>query len=407
MEKYHQLYRSNPAYFVLNEANAWISHATNSERIQESVTSAYVQGELKLLQNRLALIGGVRFERTADDGLGLQRDRDAIYRHDAAGNVIRGPNNQPVLVTTDPVAQAKLQYLERGARASVAYHDYYPSLNAVWNVRDDFIVRLGYARTMGRPNFGNIIPNLDIDENEAASPGQPGGAVRMRNPALKPWTADNYDLTFEYYFKSTGLASISVFRKDIADPFASNVYLLDAALLAQFGLDAEYEGWELTTTTNSGRGRIAGIELNYQQQLTLLPAWARGVSVFANGTFLDPDGQSESSFGNPVRKSGSWGLSYSRGRVGVRLKWNYVGWRYVSNPTWASDAVRYVSHKTLFDTNVEFRIDRRFSVFFNARNLTHQPTDTRNWSSQSPGYSHPSQRAYVTTRCSIGVKGTF
>lgn len=407
LEKYYQLYRAHPEYFELNEPSAWISHATNSERIQETITAAYAQGELKLWQNRLALVGGVRFERTDDRGFGLKRDRDAIYQHDATGRIVRGANNQPVLLTTDPLQQAKLQYIERGTRASVSYHDFYPSANAVLNLRENLLLRLGYARTLGRPDFDNIIPNIDVDENESASAGQPGGAITMRNPGLKPWRADNYDLTLEYYFEPTGMASVSVFQKSITNPFVTRVYLLDAPLLEQFGLDPVYNGWQLTTTTNSGRGRISGLELNYQQQLRMLPAWARGVSVFANGTFLDPDGESEGAFENPVKKTGSWGVSYSRGRVGVQLKWNYVGWRFVSNPTYAPDAVRYVSHRTMLDTNVEFRLDRRVSLFFNARNLTHQPQDTRNWSSNSPGYSHPSQRAYVTTRCSVGIRGTF
>lgn len=407
LEKYYQLYRAHPEYFVLNAPNAWISHASNSERIQESISAAYAQGEIKFFHNRLALVGGVRFERTEDKGLGLKRDRDGIYQRDATGKLIRGANNQPVLITSDPIAQAKLQYLERGTKAAISYHDYYPSVNAVLNLTDNLIVRAGYAKTVGRPDFDNIIPNIDVDENESASPGQPGGAIVMRNPALKPWSADNFDLTLEYYFEPTGLASVSVFQKRISNPFVSHVYTLDPALLGQFGLDSIYNGWQLTTTTNGGRGRVSGIELNYQQQLKMLPAWAQGASVFANGTFLDPDGDSESSFENPVKKTGNWGLSYSRGRIGLQLKWNYVGWRYVSTPTFAPDAIRYVSHRIMLDTNFEFRIDRRLSLFFNARNLTHQPTDTRNWSSNSPGYSHPSQRVLVTTRCSVGIKGTF
>lgn len=407
MEKYYQLYQAHPEYFVLNTTNAWINHARNSERIQESISAAYLQGEIKLFNSRLALVGGVRMERTEDSGLGLRRDRDAIYQHDASGKVIRGANNQPVLITTDATAQAKLSYIERGTKASISYHDYYPSLNAVFNVRENLLLRAGYAKTVGRPDFDNIIPNIDIDENEAAVAGQPGGAIVMRNPALKPWSADNYDLTLEYYFQQTGVASVSVFQKRITNPFLNKVYTLDAGLLAQFELDPAYNGWQLTTTTNSGRGTVSGIELNYQQQLRMLPNWARGISVFANGTFLDPDGESEASFENPVKKMGNWGVSYSRGRIGLQLKWNYVGWRFVSNPTFAPDAVRYVSHRIMFDTNVEFRIDRRVNLFFNARNLTHQPTDTRNWSSRSPSYSHPSQRALVTTRCSVGIKGIF
>jgi iron complex outermembrane receptor protein len=363
------VFREHPEYFTLNLANNHLERASDSERIQETLTAAYVQGELKLCDGRLHLVGGWRGERTTGQGVGLKRDRDAIYQRDAAGNLIRGPNGQPVLITTDALAQAKLQYLERGSRSDLSYDGWYPSANASWAVRPNLLLRLGYSRTIGRPNFTNIIANVDIDEDQAASPGQPGGSITMRNPNLRPWTSDNLDLAVEYYFEPSGVLSLGAFRKDIKDSFGTFTYLLDDALLAQFGLERDYRGWELTTRFNAGAARITGAEAAYQQKLTFLPAWGRGLSAFASGTVLDLDG-TRTDFSGFIEKSASWGLSYSRGRVGARMNWNWRGRQFINNQNFAPDAVAFTVPRLTLDTNLELRVNRRLAVFLNARNLT-------------------------------------
>jgi len=64
MVRFAELFRQHPDYFELNEVTAVTHEASNSERIQETIFASYAQGEIKLMNNRLFLIGGVRFERT-------------------------------------------------------------------------------------------------------------------------------------------------------------------------------------------------------------------------------------------------------------------------------------------------------------------------------------------------------
>ncbi len=52
-EKLYDLYRANPGWFVLNEAAAYQSDATNSRYFEETISAAYLRGDVKLLQNRL------------------------------------------------------------------------------------------------------------------------------------------------------------------------------------------------------------------------------------------------------------------------------------------------------------------------------------------------------------------
>ena len=306
LRKLWALYVSNPGYFSLVEPAAYITSATSSERLVETVTAGYLQSEVKFLENRLAFLGGVRFERTENLGTGLLRDRNAIYRRDAAGNLIRDAAGRPILITTDALAQAKLSYQPRGLTVSKSYDGFYPSANLTFNVTPDFLLRGSFSRTMGRPEFSNIIPNVDVNEDTET--------VTARNPSLKPWTGKNYEVSAEYYFKSGGVVSASVFRKDLTNAFITATRILDQALLAEYGLDSLYAGWDLVGRTNAPDvTRIYGLELSWQQQLKFLPVWARGLSVFANATFLDTAGSPR--IGLSLQdKTINWGVSLTRKR---------------------------------------------------------------------------------------------
>jgi iron complex outermembrane receptor protein len=398
----HQLYLTNPNYFVLQEPAAFISQATNSEWIRQTITAAYLQGELKLFKNRLSLLGGVRFEKTENNGLGLLIDRNAIFQRNAAGNILRNPNGTPIVITTNALEQARLQYKPRGAAASQSYDDYFPSANATYNLLPDLLLRFSYAKTIGRPNFINIIPNLDVDEDDQDSSR---GVVRARNTKLKPWTADGYEMALEYYFKSGGVVSAAFFRKDVVDAFASRTVQLTPALLADLGLGPAYEGWDFISTFNVGEStRINGIELNWQQRLTFLPEWARGISAFGNLTKLDVDGPG---FVNLPTKSANWGVSYSRGRVGGGLRWNYQGELEVPLTSIGPGGVIRTKSWLTLDMNCEFRFNRRFTLFFNARNLTNSLAGEDRLSPLTPSYSHQRLYAERGVKMSAGIKATF
>jgi len=402
----HRLYQERPGYFVTTAAQAtaaYVFEAQNSERISEEISAAYVQGELSLLRNRLKILGGVRFERTANRGIGLLRDRNAVYQRDAAGRIVRNANGTPVFISTDTLVRARLEYLPRRSVSTRSYDDYYPSINASYGVTDDLLFRVSYARTLGRPNYNNVVANLDVIEDLDGTTGR----IVARNPSLNPWEADNFEASLEYYFKSSGVVSIGAFRKDVAKGFGTATVVLDPQLLTQFDLDARYAGWELQSTFNLGsKVRITGMELNYQQKLTFLPAWARGVSAFANTTILDIDGP-DTAFSTLYDRTANWGLSYSRGRLGVGFNWNYFSSKSTPLTLGGAAGARFNHSRLTLDATSEFRFTPRISFFLNARNLTNTLDKQERALPRSPDYS----RAYAYTergvKMSAGIRGVF
>ena len=81
--------------------------------------------------------------------------------------------------------------------------------------------RFAYAKTLGRPDYANIIPNTDVNEDD--SDPNAAGVITIRNTQLKPWTANNYDFSLEYYFAKSGLASVGVFKKDLTGFFVGQI----------------------------------------------------------------------------------------------------------------------------------------------------------------------------------------
>ncbi|MBM3851861.1 MAG: TonB-dependent receptor, partial [Verrucomicrobia bacterium] len=294
-----QAWQQNPALFTMTPAQTVAAeqfHITNSEFIQETVGAAYAQFEARLFRNRLGLLSGVRWEKTTDEGLGpvyepanvFVRNADGTFARDARGQRIR----RAEAGAAGSLEELRLTREERGYRAHRSYDGFYPSLHLTYHVTENFQARAAYARTYGRPDFSEIIPNStiserDLDETQLGDPNAIRGTIDIRNSGLKPWTAHNYDLSLEYYTAQGGLFSAGFFRKEIADFFANNVRLATAGDLEELGVDPQYVGWQLSTKFNSGRARVSGAEFNLRHPLRPLGAWGRYFTVFANATKLE------------------------------------------------------------------------------------------------------------------------
>ncbi len=212
-------------------------------------------------------------------------------------------------------------------------------------------------------------------------------------------------MSAEYYFKSGGVVSAAFFRKNVAGAFGSVTTPLTPELLQQFALDPTYEGWDLVSTFNVGAStRIDGIELNWQQRLPFLPSWAKGFSAYGNLTVLDIDGEG---FVDLPTKTANWGLSYSRDRVGFGLRWNYQGELATPLATIGPEGVILKKPFLSLDMNCEYRFNRRFSVFFNARNINNALAREDRLSPLTPSYSHHRLYAERGVKMAAGIKGTF
>ncbi len=413
-------FEANPGHWTKTPAQITTEEQfriNNSERLEEGVMSLYSQAELGLLQNRLRILTGVRFERTTAKGEGVAYDPNAVWVRTASGAFAHAANGarirRPEAGAAGSLEEVRLTRTDRGFRANRSYDGYYPSVHVTWNLRENLLLRAAYARTYGRPDFTNLIPNATIDETDfddnIPDPDNIPGRITVRNTGLKPWSADNYDLSLEFYTEQGGLLSAGLFRKDISDFFGNVVKVATAADLQALDLDPRYAGWRLSTTYNlGGIARVSGMEFNVRHSLAFLGAWGRALQVFANGTKLDLDGDKDAEFGSFVPESANWGFSWSRKPVTVMLKWNYRGTQQRSAlPGVGADAYEYVRGRTPVDLNVDVQLRPNLFLYFNGQNIFDRPEILERYGSQTPGYARRYQEMTHGVQLTLGVKGTF
>lgn len=412
-------FQQNPGLFtktVPQQVAEETFRINNSELFEESVNAAFVQGELRLFKNRFHVVTGVRYEQTVGKGQGalfepnnvFLRNPNGTFAHNAAGALIRRPGAGAL----NSVEQLRLTRFERAARAKRTYDGYYPSLHLNYNATENFLVRAAYAKTYGRPNFNQIIPNATVNEADvdgSGDSGAVGGMINLRNPALRPWTADNFDLSLEYYTNSGGLISAGAFRKNVSNFFVSGVRIATAADLAELDLDPRYVGWQLTTQYNGGSARISGLEVNLKHSLRFLGGWGRHFEVFANGTKLDLDAENQSGFANTISGSANWGFTFSRKPVTFMTKWNYRGLvRGARIPAVGTlDGYQWDKPRTTLDVNLDYRLTARLSLFVNARNALGVNPEAYRYGSETPEYAKQFRTQKHGGQFMAGVKGTF
>ncbi len=410
--KVYQLFKAQPSWFVLNESAAHISKVNGSQRLEETVSAGFLRGDVRLLDNRLWLVGGARYERTADKGRGGLNDIRATYQQDAQGNLIRDAAGRPLRVPGDALAIARLQYRERAAYAEKSYDDVYPSVNASYSVTENLVARAAFARTIGRPNLNFIIPSRSVADPTASENNR---VINTTNTGLEPWSADNYDLSFETYSLKGATVAVSLFQKDVTGFFMSTRTDATPALLDEMGLSDEYLDYDVVTTTNSPLPvRIRGLEWSWRQSLkdfAFVPAWARGLQLWVNGTHLQLSGAGEDNFSGYAPRVINGGLSYATARFLVKLNVSRIGRTRAALSAVSSsvppDTYQAQEVRTVMDANVEYRFSRALALYTSVRNLANEPRPLITYSPNAPDYTRPRSYTYYGALWTFGVKGTF
>jgi iron complex outermembrane receptor protein len=414
VEKWKQnpnLFIQTPAQLVAQEQ----SRIVGSEWIRETVTGLYAQTEAKFFRNRLSLLTGVRYEKTHDKGAGPLNDPSAVWVRDPDGSFAHNAQGQrirrPEAGAAGSMEELRLVRQERSNLGNRSYDGYYPSLHLTFHATSSFQLRAAYAKTYGRPDFTNIVPNATITENDVELSSDPDalpGDISIRNTGLKPWTAENYDLSAEYYTDNGGLVTAGVFRKDITDFFGSLQTIATAEILDEFGLDPRYEGWRLNSTVNSGDARISGVEFNIRQTLTRVGKWGRYFSVFANATKLRLEGSRTASFNRFIPKSANWGFTYNKRPFTFMAKWHHRGEQMRGLSTAQGPLANvYMDARTTLDINLTYQAFKRLSVFVNGRNILNEWFTQSRYQPDTPEYARRSSTNSYGVQWAFGLKGTF
>ena len=413
-------WKERPQYFTGNETTRYTSAVAASKHAEEIISSAYLRGDLTLLSGRLKLVGGVRAEQTNVKGQGQLVDPTGNYQRDSAGRVVTvasptpaDPNRRvPVLIATaGTLAAVQLTNIDRGLHAEKEYLRLFPSLNAAYNVRENLIARAGYYWSVGRPDYVQYAGSLTLPDTE--QPAGPSNFITVNNAAIKAWSARTAKVSLEYYFERVGLFSVAAFRRDIENFFGATRFRPSAEFLGLYGLDpTTYDDYDVSTQYNVPTPvRMSGVDFSYKQALTFLPSWARGVQVYANASALTAKGDDSNSFQGYVPRTVAWGVSLSRPRYNVQVKWNYNSPRR-QTPIALGRGIEpgtynWGSKRMLIDVIGEYYVYKRIALFANLNNIGDAPSDNEIYGPSTPVLAQFRQRINYGSLWTIGVKGSF
>jgi len=141
-----------------------------------------------------------------------------------------------------------------------------PSFNMIYEISEKKQLRLGYGRTLNRPEFRELAPFLFYDYKLDAG--------RVGNPNLKTATIDNIDLRYELYPRVGELISLGAFAKYFDNPI-ENINIITSEQ-PQF------------TYANADYAFNYGAELEFRKSLDQF--FSRGflskVSINLNATYI-------------------------------------------------------------------------------------------------------------------------
>ena len=229
--------RDNPGQFTVTTSA--LTGLASDYRFEEDVKAVYA-----LIQNkgdRHSFVIGGRYEKTDVD----------VHRYAVQSGIAK-----PVRDQSD-------------------YGHFLPSAVGSYDITDAIKLRAAYGRAIGRPN------QSDLAGGETRTDIAGLVTISRPNPELKPRVADNFDLSFEYYFDGDdGALTIGAFHKRIQDEIFRGTNVTVVGIVTT----------SITQPQNLETAKLTGIELNFvKNSLDFLPGLLANFGVSANYTYIHTD----------------------------------------------------------------------------------------------------------------------
>jgi phosphoribosylformimino-5-aminoimidazole carboxamide ribotide isomerase len=357
---------------------------TQGNIVEEDVLAAYLQVNIDTELFDIPVTGnaGVRYVYTDQNSTGLV----------SAGS----DGGDPI---ADDLGVINSNYTLRTVGDS--YEDILPSLNLNFQVTDNDQIRFAYAKVMSRPempdmaNSGNFTWLQDNETNRYQI-----NLDSSTSPFLRPFYANQFDLSLEHYFTETeGALAIAFWYKDI-DNFVADSEEKDfdyaAAgitvpptpedkLLDENDQPIDYVNGTYTRADNvADAGYMRGIEIGYTQTFSFLPGYFAGLGANVNFSYtqseIEVPSQVPGEIGEPAPIEG---LSPRVFSATVFYEWDdkfeaRVSGRYRSaylenQIAIGSEQSAYFQEETIYSAQVSYNVTEDLQLFVSGDNLTDEP----------------------------------
>nr|WP_199040726.1 TonB-dependent receptor [Dyella sp. ASV24] len=348
-------------------ANDYNANTTSS---RENIYAAYFMATLNY--DALTILPGVRYELTHYSATSWQSNGD-----DATG-----------------------QFVNNGR----TYGEVLPGISLNYRPNDLTVYRASLRRSFSRPAFGLISGETvySIDDTTGKVLG-----ISKPNPDLKPTTADNLDLSAEFYDANGGLLTASAYYKRIKGfVYTSQANTTNDSTLGgnvPTGTILE-NGVPVTTPENGGTAKLFGTELAASKQFVSLPGFWSHFGASGNITLQHSSAESDridhpgsTWLPRAPEKIYNADLFYDDSTLRADLTYNYTGLQLIGL---TSDRLDYYLQpvKTL-NFNATYHLPHGVDVGVSVRNLLNEATfyETEGKSKRYLAYDPGADGAYVDT----------
>lgn len=281
-----------------------------------------------------------------------------------------------------------------------SYTDVLPTLNLNLQLGDDTTLRFGAGTSIARPRMDDMAAGVTVSVTNDTSPtpqakinGTPiywtgsGG-----NPDLKPWKANNFDLSLEKYFGRKGYISAAIFYKDL------NRYIYSQTLVHDF-TGAPLPTSSCTTATpctkadqnrlgvitaqaNGSGGHIQGLELTASVPGELVTPWLDGFGVIVSGAFnqsdVNPGGMGKIDLPGLSKQVVNTTVYYEKYGFSARISNRYRGDFLGEVPDYTNSLqYQWVHSESIYDAQVGYSFQngplKGLSVNISGSNLNNVP----------------------------------
>lgn len=211
----------------------------NDHKVTEETTSAYVEfnSEGSLAGMPMQVTTGLRYETTDIESNSFQQDpTQLVWVSSTEWSLNR--------------AAASSYTSEKGD-----YDIWLPSVDVGLDITDDVKGRFSYSKSVTRPSLGSMIGTFDVTSRP--KPGERTGTAG--NPDLQPYSANNFDLSAEWYYSDASYVSGGFFVKQVDDFIVNQIVAREVGNLrdpaqgpraAQAIADLTAAGLDANDTTN-------------------------------------------------------------------------------------------------------------------------------------------------------------
>ncbi len=295
------------------------SFAANTWTVKEDINAAYLQADFST--DRLRGNVGLRVVETQSDSQGFA----------CTVNISPCPAS-----SYGPTSVKK------------KYRDVLPSLNLVYDVSDELILRASAAKVIARPNYGDMSSYLWIGDQTLSG----GGG----NPELNPYESTNLDVSAEWYFADNAILAGTLFRKKI-----DNYIFVTTRKETHFNQNQQRPTeYDIARPNNAGSATVQGFSLAFQGNL------GHGFGLLTNFTYADAKASNGGRLPFNSKQQLSFSPFFENDRLSARLTYSLRSKYYTQ-----ADRGNFLvtdDHDTL-DASLNLKLGDKLSLGLDGMNL--------------------------------------